>query len=689
MLSTFSSAQSLVRHVEKIAPRFSVVSLDLFDTLLVRRVADPDSLKPAVARFVAMAAERAGHAIRWEEVQALRDLHEKAQRERNRAAFPDAEARYPDFMTGMLKAVFRKENVAEELRRVTDYELDLESRVLVARPAIADMVQRLHQQGKTIVVMTDMYLPSEHVRRLMDRAGVLRDVDLVVSSADTFHAKASGAGYARLIREQGYEPARWLHIGDNAVSDGLRAEAAGLHAVLLNDDDEKFRKSVYRRYEAAAGASPFWKGRLLQQFMLPLEAENEPRDPLYIHGRNFFGPLICAFVQYLAEQARARKLHRLYFFSREGGTFLKVWERLAPLLFPAGDAPEVRYLYVSRFALAGATCAQQGLTHANVYLSLLPPGNRDMRDMARIFGLDLAPLIPHLARFRLTPETALNSIYPDWTMENRQALDALLSDPEFQSEIRRQTAPRGRLLERYLEQERFFEAPDVAVVDMGWLGTIQRFLYEAVRHRPDKPRFHGFLFGATRGIPFPTQPDNTVTGFLFDGERFEFYSSLVTFALDVIEESCRAPHGGTAGYEEKAGRVSPVLYPDDDPKRSEEMEQDRYFAPLQQGLLDAAEQYAAGVTVLGYSSEDVRPWLNHLLAARLAFPRASEVESLRWKVHFDDFDGAHKPPAKVSWKLKRLWDLPPAAIPFVRLMFYLLYAGVTFSHRLKNFIKGL
>ena len=79
----------------------------------------------------------------------------------------------------------------------------------------------------------------------------------------------------------------------------------------------------------------------------------------------------------------------------------------------------------------------------------------------------------------------------------------LLEDAGFQKEVKRQSRPSARALERYLESLNFFAHEQMAIVDIGWLGTIQRFLYNAIEHRADCPRLHGFLFGATRGVKFP------------------------------------------------------------------------------------------------------------------------------------------------------------------------------------------
>lgn len=669
---TFHSVSDLVRAAEAVADSVDTLTIDLFDTLVIRRIADPDQVKIPVARYISQRAAQAGIDCPWPTCLQWRAEIEREHRARHGAVYPDHEARYPEFIGELLTRIFGAKAPEGLLSDVTAWELKLESAMIVPRAALADLVRRWHEAGKRIWVMTDIYLPSTHIRPLLERQGLLPFLAGVASSADDCMAKASGAGFQRLREREGLNPGRWAHIGDNPISDGVRPAAFGLRAFVLRDAAEAHRKAIYRRYEQAAAQRPFWKGRLVQQLMLPLENENTPRPDLYGHGYNFFGPLVGGFVQHLAERSRDLGLRRLYFFSREGLTFLKAWERAAPWLYPAGGAPEARYLHVSRVALAGATCARRGLTHADAPLALLPATNRDIRDVFRVFGLQLEGLRPVLARLGLAEDATLNPIYPGWTQDNWHRFDLLLKDAEFQATVKQQTCEQGRLVERYLEQEGFFELPEIGVVDVGWLGTIQRFLYESIEHRPDKPSLRGLVFGATRGIPYPAGPGNTIEGFIYDRDRSAVSGNAVTYALNVFEEAFRAPHAGVLGYAEREGRLAPVSRPETHPERAREREQDAQYAPLQQAIPEAAERYAAAVTLLGFSAAEVKPWLSHLLAMRLAFPTAGEVRSLQWKHHVDQYSGAHNPPLRIKLFLLRLWDLPAwtMRIPGLRLLFY-------------------
>ena len=671
----YYSLPSLIARGREIAAEFDTVSFDLFDTLLIRRIHDPDLVKLPVARYIANLAGQKG--LQWTEsrVQELRDTIEARHRKETGEKFDDHEACYPRYMKEILSVIFADKATDDLFGKVADYEVAMENSMLVPRGEFIDWLKELRQQGKKIIVISDIYLPAVYLRRFIEHAGFLDLLDDVVSSADTFLAKASGKAFPLLQKKHNLDPEKWLHVGDNPISDGLRPLEFGISALVLHDAEEDRRKSIIRRMVNYSAGRPFWRGRALQQLMLPLEYENREREELYIEGYSFLGPLLGAFVQTIAEESRKRKIGKIFFLSREGWTFKKFWENSIPHLFPEGNLPEIDYLYVSRMALAGASCAYTGLTQTKADIVFLPRGNSDFLDVCRVFSLDPEPFVPHLARYDLCGTTTLSHLHTGYDQKNSERFRELIQDEAFQDEIRRQTRPANDALQLYLDELGFFDHSDVALVDIGWLGTIQRFFYDAIAHRDDAPACHGLLFGATRGIPFPTTAKNSIEGIVYDKDRFDFAASAILYARDLFEEACRAPHPTLNGYGLKEGGGYELLFRrTDDAIGQAEMQQDRNYAPLQQGILDAAPAYAAASALLGFSMDDYRPWLNYLLMSKLAFPKTREIRNIRHTHHLDDFHGA-KIVAKSSDRVSdELWDLSLFVLrfsPFVRLRRFL------------------
>ncbi|WP_163339174.1 HAD family hydrolase [Desulfopila sp. IMCC35008] len=670
----YYSLSSLIAEGKRREQNLETVSFDLFDTLVIRRVHDPDLVKLPVARFIAAMAKREGIHIEWEHVQDLRDSIEAAERKETGKSFDDHEACYPNYMTELLRQVFQKEDVEELLSQVTAYELFMENQMLVPRGELVDWLKELHKQGKRVFIVSDIYLPSDHLRILVENAGFLDYVEDVISSADTFLAKASGRAFPLLMEKYSLFKSKWLHIGDNPISDGLRPAEFGIDALVLSDPSEKRRKGITKRYLNYSLGRPFWRGRALQQLMQPHECENVEQPALYREGYSFLGPLVGGFVQYLAEQCIDRGITKIFFLAREGYTFKKYWEKCMPALYPDGGLPEIEYLYVSRMALAGASCAYKGLLQSSADIAFLPPGNKDFRDLCRIFKFDSEPFADHLTRFGLAADTALSPVHDGYSPENSKSFLRLLKDTAFQEEVKRQARTANDALMKYLENVGFFDHSQVAVVDIGWLGTIQRFLYDAVSHRDDSPRFFGYLFGATRGIPYPESPENIVEGVIYDKNRFNMASSSILYARDLFEEACRAPHPTLNGYKLTDEGYELEFRHVDDTIGKAEKEQDEYFAPLQQGMLDAAPRYGAASALLGYRLHDYRPWFNYMMLAKLAFPRTSEIKAIRHKHHLDDFHGQHNPNVKRGGARLSLWEYSLFKLrfsPFLRLRLFL------------------
>ena len=658
--TTFYRLESLVRHVRDSADRYEVVSFDVFDTLLVRRTHDPDLLKLATARYMSRRAERIGLSWRPEKVQRLRNKVESMHRRRSALRHPDHEACYPAFMKDVLRVMFGNQADEQLLDDVTGYELSIESAFLVGRASLLELLAWLKAGNKKIIAISDMYLPATHIRKLLDRAGFEGLIDEVFASADSMAAKASGAAWPLIQEKIGADKTRWLHAGDNPISDGLRPAEFGLTALVLNDGGEHFRKTIARTYHHISRGRPYWRGRLVHQYMLPLEAENVPRDDLYRHGYHFFGPMLCAFVQHVAERAIAEGVKRVYFLSREGELLREIWRTIAPVVFAGKELPADHYLYVSRMALAGAACAHQGLTHENARIAFLPATNRDFRDVCRVFNLKPEPFAHVLKRHGLELDTPLSRWHDGWNPRDSEKFQKMVEhDPDFQEEVKRQSAPANQALQRYLESEGYYDGGAVAVVDIGWLGNIQRFLHQATRHRTDHPILHGHLLVCAAGYPFPYAPDNHLEGFYHDHKRFGFTGSLLLYTQDLFEETTRANHAGLMAYAPKEpGGYELVFRPGDDECAKNEKLQSDYFAPVQEGIRDAARRYGPAMAVLGYEAREMKPWLDALTVNHIAFPRTRDVEVLTRIHHLDDFAASRPPSSKAKKALRRLWNRP-------------------------------
>ncbi|HZS37914.1 MAG TPA: hypothetical protein VFF06_13850 [Polyangia bacterium] len=199
-----------------------VLSLDVFDTALLRRVGEPVDVFALVAREY---RHRRGGALVPFDFAARRIAAERRARE-------DVWARHQrgdvtlDEIYAALDAPAGWD--AAELKSL---ELAAERALCAQNPYVHAAYRHAQRRGKRIVFVSDMYLPPEFI------AGMLRDggydqVELFVSSACGGVCKWDGALYRHVAAALGVAPARMLHLGDNPLSDVVMALREGVGALL-------------------------------------------------------------------------------------------------------------------------------------------------------------------------------------------------------------------------------------------------------------------------------------------------------------------------------------------------------------------------------------------------------------------------------------------------------------------------
>ena len=664
---TYKSLERLIAAAEEIIDEIDIVTFDVFDTLFIRRIENPDMIKIPMARYIADKANQLGIETSRIEVSVLRDKFENEQRQRNGAEHPDFEANYDDFMPEVLAQIFADKLPDNFFQQVAEHEIKLENAMLVSREKLVEWIKSLKQRGKRLFLVSDIYLPAKYIQQMVADKELEQYFEGITSSADSFNAKASGTAFPLIQQQYDLDKSRWLHIGDNPISDGTRPQEFGIKALVINDLVEQHRKCIAKQYNHYSTHNTFWKGRNLQQLMLPLEAENCEQSELYVQGYNQFGYLFGFFMQRLAERCKELNLKRIYFCSREGWLLKQCWELFAPWYFPHGEVPEAKYLYVSRIALAKVMIGNTGLSTTEVEVALLPRGNNCFADVCRIFGLDADVFLPYLEKHNIALNEIIAQTDPDASPTSRHKLGLLLMDSGFQETARSSARSDRDAFIQYLESEGFFEYQDVGVIDIGWLGTIHNNLFNAISHLDNAPVIHGFLMCATRHIDYPNTRDRYFQGLVYDRHRFEVAGSLLEYIKDIIEETCRAPHTSLVAYQPKQNENGFELEfrPPNDESALAETIQSEYYQPLQQGLLDAVLAYAKAQAVLGYGCAEIRPWLNINLYKFLAFPHTDDVMRLQLKAHQDDFAKREtKSYKKFIDPNKGLWEATAAVLRF-------------------------
>lgn len=119
--------------------------------------------------------------------------------------------------------------------RLLELEVAFEIGMMKPNPLLSRIVKRFRENGGTVVLISDMYLHSDQIRKIIEGLdpGGLASVDYIFSSADTIVSKRSGKLFRHVEATLGLNPKSTLHIGDSFVSDVQQARRAGWNALYF------------------------------------------------------------------------------------------------------------------------------------------------------------------------------------------------------------------------------------------------------------------------------------------------------------------------------------------------------------------------------------------------------------------------------------------------------------------------
>jgi FMN phosphatase YigB (HAD superfamily) len=425
------------------------LSLDCFDTILVRDVAEPLDVFFDLARSEPFA--RLGFEAK------LRIEAESHARSLNKLTRDSAEVTLPDIYRAAFPAL--TDAMASELARA---ELGAEQRACSAFPPVVDLMLAARERGLPIVIVSDTYFSEAELRELLAAcvpAAALAAVDRIFCSSE--HGLSKGAGLFKVVLQRLGVPARsLLHVGDHPLSDRSAAHAQGLHALELVRHSPAI-ESACRTQSLALGlvAPEVRRERSSPQPYAALFAQADGLEtPAAELGYVGLGPLLYAFGRFLqrsfaeleAQGARPKPV----FLLRDA--FLP--ERVCAELAGGAVGPLVS---LSRFAAYAASLR----TREDVERYLARSAGS-----GRFEAMSEQLLIPPDVAERLV-KAAERAREPVLEFVRR-----VLDRSVLASIFARSAAYRARLY-RYLERRVKLERGDTLVlVDLGYEGTAQREL---------------------------------------------------------------------------------------------------------------------------------------------------------------------------------------------------------------------
>ena len=628
-----------------------VVSFDFFDTLVQRIVAPPEAVKSRTAEFAAMAFRQAGHPITAAHFRKVRDIEEIRLRafDRNHCA-GDHECHIDELMAATVRRIAGAEHAALADLLVA-YECEIERSVIRAVPGAVDVLKAVKAAGKKIVVASDMYLGAAHIRRIAEENGFTPLVDAFYVSSEHRRAKHTGRLFDRMLEEIGVPAERVLHIGDSIVPDYEMPASRGIRAVHLFDAGAlgRYRRLAreIRAFNRRTGEATRADLRLLAR--LGLRPFAAPAD----RALRALAPAFLIFAVRAVRDLLALDVDRVYFLAREG-IFL---ERLFTAVAGASAAwrhaprrPPFRLIRVSRSSLVAAHFTRFDDAGTLIDLVLFRHRSFDVGKFLATWGLDMADFSPEVAAL----------LRDNIDLSDRPAFARLLTETPLGAELGRLlTGARERAL-AYLRQEGFFAPGRVALVDIGWGGTIQLLLTRLAQRERAPVEIVGLYLGTDKRIgelDAEVPASVALPGYLLDHGRNPQALGELRLTFPVVETLAGDDRvASVAGYAVEGGVVVPVDAPHRQSAATVALQQE-----FQAAVLAAAPSFATACEASALSLERLTLVFQRRLWRYLTRPSRRDMRRLLAAEFAYDWGDSLKRPVIItrSW---RHWLAPRQAI---------------------------
>lgn len=462
-----------VSHLEErlTDPEVNLIGFDIFDTLLVRPLIDPDTTKEIVRR-------RVGGEIAELYIRNRGRAESMARQELGRDVNLSIIFDYLQQISGLSE---------DSISLLKQNEEEVERLSVTSRPGGALLYRKAISTGKKVVLLSDMFLSKMQIEECLRSNHIDGWSDIFVSN-DSGYRKDTGELYDFVFSKYGISPHQFLMIGDNERSDVqipldkgskyihvLRATEIGRGCPRMNtllcdverngSVDDQLTLGLVLRENFSETAYP---GRDHSDLFNPTP---------YNIGYSILGPLLTSFSNWLLKSSQSEQVSRLYFLAREGELLKSVFDRWANGIL---DSPESHYLVVSRrsTSVPSISSFEDILTIAQT--TYFP--NKVSSFIEERYGLTLTSV-------RWAELKELTSWNPEKLVEvrNKQIDHLIPLLKQLESEILTTSISEKYSITQYLTDMGLFADGRQAVVDVGYGGTIQGYLNRLI----EKP-VHGF-----------------------------------------------------------------------------------------------------------------------------------------------------------------------------------------------------
>lgn len=204
------------------------------------------------------------------------------------------------------------EELKIDVQNGVNKELEMEIKVCFANPYMYKLYKEVKNSRKTIIAVSDMYIPQKYMQKLLQSCGY--ELDAVYVSCDYGEGKANGR--LQTIAKKDFNlDTKFIHIGDNKYADIIGSKEAGWETWYYPNITAM--GSPYRIRSMTSISSAFYKGNINCKLHSGIARYNLH----YEYGYIYWGIMLVGFFKFLENIQRLEKFDKII-FAHENDEFL-------------------------------------------------------------------------------------------------------------------------------------------------------------------------------------------------------------------------------------------------------------------------------------------------------------------------------------------------------------------------------
>ena len=463
--------------IYELISKYAYISFDIFDTLIKRNVAKPSDLFKLMEKSCAdIIGAESGFANKRIKAEG------KAREKYNRPV-----TIYEIY--GELKEEFG--SYTDELMQI---EIDTEIKQCCPNPMYADILKKCIEERKTVILISDMYLPSDLIKKMLNKCGIVGFNALYISCEHNAR-KSDGSLFKKVLCDYNLSPRQLLHIGDNRRSDFIIPILSGIRAIPVNND----QNTICRIPKEICSEKSF-EFRTIQACICNCSREMNEWEK---QGCKIFGPLLYGFTQWLINRLRNDGIYDVYFLARDGYMLKRAFEEI--------DHKDIKthYLLCSRRSYQVPLIWKKP-SFEDVTLPLRALPKMTLRTFIKRIGLE-----PNkYAGIALQHKISLDYEYKDYSFYNSNEI------MEFYEQIKVDVIENSKKeyngLIAYIQRQNFDKK--IAVVDIGYQGSMQYALSNLLKAENMDVYVKGYYVSIDTGSAIISEGKIEAEGFISNND---------------------------------------------------------------------------------------------------------------------------------------------------------------------------